>query len=134
MCDVIPPLLQYCIIIIGKTAFFLTIAFLRKFCQIRSGFHIGFHNNNSLAEQDPQLCVQLPTWRVRSLYSFSSLTIRATYTPRRRGSLFIAFYVTQGYGGGVLYGESHNTSYARCSAGTSFTFFLGSKRLAKSSL
>jgi hypothetical protein len=47
------------IITIGKTAPFGAIAFLRKLCQVASGFHfLGFRNNNFFTEQGRQPCVQ----------------------------------------------------------------------------
>jgi hypothetical protein len=51
------------------------IAFLRRFCQIASGFHFfGFRNSNSFTEQSRQPRVQPPAWRTRSLYLYPPVT------------------------------------------------------------
>jgi hypothetical protein len=60
----------------------LNIAFLRRFSQIASGFHLfGFRNNSSFIEQGRQTCVQTPTWRARSLYLSPTRTGCPGYTP-----------------------------------------------------
>jgi hypothetical protein len=81
---------------------FWAIAFLRRFCQIWTGFYfIGFRNNNfyrarsSALPPTPNLEDQVPVFispsdRVTQLY------------PQAPGSLFVAFCKSQGYGGGIL--------------------------------
>jgi hypothetical protein len=49
-----------------------------------------------------QPCVQSQTWRTRSLYLCLPVTWWPSYTPQAPGSLFIALYDSQGYGGGIL--------------------------------
>jgi hypothetical protein len=62
----------------------------------------GFRNNIFFTEQGRQPNVQLPTCRTRSLYLRPQVTEWPSYTPQTRSSLFIAFYDSQGYGGGIL--------------------------------
>jgi hypothetical protein len=54
-------------------------------------------------EQGCQPCVQLPTWRIRSLYLLCPLSERvAQLHPQAAASLFLTFYDLQGYSGGIL--------------------------------
>jgi hypothetical protein len=70
---------------------------------LSSGFHfIGFRNNSSSTEHGRQPCVQPATWRTRSLYLCPPVTRWSSYTPQVPGSLFVAFYYSQGYGGDIL--------------------------------
>jgi hypothetical protein len=75
------------------------MAFLRRFCQIASGFHFfGFRNkraSSSALRAAPNLEDQVsifisPTDRVAQLH------------PQAPGSLSVAFHDSQGYGGGIL--------------------------------
>jgi hypothetical protein len=43
-----------------------------------------------------------PTWRARSLYLYPTGTGSPRYIPWALGSLFVASYDSQGYGGGIL--------------------------------
>jgi hypothetical protein len=81
---------------------FLTIAFLRRFCQIASGFRFGFHNNIFFTEQGRQPCVQPQIWKARSLYLGPPVTGWPSYTPRHQVFLFVTFYDSRGYSGGIL--------------------------------
>jgi hypothetical protein len=79
---------------------FWAISFLRRFCQIASGFDLfEFRNNNFFTEQGRQPCVQPPTWRTRSLYLGPPRNRVAQSYLQAPGSLFVAFYDLQGYGG-----------------------------------
>jgi hypothetical protein len=70
------------VIIICKTR---AIAFLRRFCQIASPFHLfGFRSTIFFTEQGCQPCAQTPTWRTRSLYLCHPVTGWPSYTPRHR--------------------------------------------------
>jgi hypothetical protein len=55
----------------------------------------GFRNNKSLTEQGRQPYVQHPIWRTRSQYLYPVI-------PQPPGSLFVSFYDSQGYGGGII--------------------------------
>jgi hypothetical protein len=55
---------------------FWAVAFLRRFCQITSGFHFfGSRNNNSFTGQGRR------TWRTMSLYLCPPVTGWSSYTP-----------------------------------------------------
>jgi hypothetical protein len=71
------------------------------FCQISPGFHFfGFRNNVLQGKvvdlaSNPQSggldpCIYVPQWRRAQLY------------PQGSGSLFVAFYDSQGYDAGIL--------------------------------
>jgi hypothetical protein len=94
-------------VIIGKNINFWATAFLRRFCQTcllrPSGFQFfGFRNNiffyrarSLLLYATPNLEDQVPvlmshSYRMAQLYS------------QALGSLYIAIYDSQGYGGGIL--------------------------------
>jgi hypothetical protein len=65
-----------------RNSSFLTIAFLRRYCRIRYGFHFfRFRNSNFSIEQCRQPCVQPPTWRIRSLYLCPPVSGWPSYTP-----------------------------------------------------
>jgi hypothetical protein len=64
---------------------FWAITFIRRFCQIASGFHLfAFRNSNCFTEQGRQPFVQPPAWRTRSLYLYPPGTGWPSYTPRHR--------------------------------------------------
>jgi hypothetical protein len=68
-----------------RNCHFWAMAFLRRFCQIWSGFHFfGFRNSNCFAEQGRQYIAQHPTWRTRSLYLCPPVTGWPSYAPRHR--------------------------------------------------
>jgi hypothetical protein len=97
-----------------QNSLFWAIAFLWRFCQIcafptmlswigPSGFHFfGFHNSIIFTEQGHQLFIHAQTWRARSLYLCPPSDRVAQLYPWAADSLFIAIYVLQGYGGGIL--------------------------------
>jgi hypothetical protein len=72
---------------------FWAIVFLRR---------TGFRNSNCSTEQGRQPCVQLPTWRTRSLYLFPLVTGWTSYIAGHRLPFSSPSYDSQGYGGGVL--------------------------------
>jgi hypothetical protein len=96
------------IIIIGKTPLFWAIAFLRRFCQICLELGQPIFTSLDLATiiflhgKVIKPCVRPPTWRTRSLYLCPPVTGWPSYTPQAPGSLFVAFYDSRGYGGGIL--------------------------------
>jgi hypothetical protein len=62
-------------IIIHKISPFWAIAFLRRFCQIASGFHLFvFRNSNFFTEKVSEPWVQPPTWRTSSVYACPLVT------------------------------------------------------------
>jgi hypothetical protein len=49
--------------------YYLALAFLRRFCQIESGFHFfGFRDNHFLHSKVIGLASNPPTWRTKYVY------------------------------------------------------------------
>jgi hypothetical protein len=61
----------------------------------------GFRKSNCFAEWGRQLCIQPPTWRTRSLCLCPCCRVAKLYR-QAPGSLFVAFYKSQGYAAEVL--------------------------------
>jgi hypothetical protein len=84
---------------------FRAIAFLinsARLVSIRlSEFHFFGFCNNIFTEQICQPCVKSPVWRTRSLYLFCPSDRVAQLHLQAPGSLFVVFYDSQGYGGGI---------------------------------
>jgi hypothetical protein len=77
------------------------MVFNRRLCQMASGFHLfGFRNNIYIA----RLPVLRPTPNLEDQVSvFMSPRNRvAQLYPKAPCSLFVAFYESQGYGGGIV--------------------------------
>jgi hypothetical protein len=85
-----------------QNSFSAAIVFLRRFCQIASGFHFfGFCNKIFFSEQGRQPCAQPPNLEDQVPVFRSPSDRVAQLYPQSSGSLFVAFYDSQGYGGGV---------------------------------
>jgi hypothetical protein len=82
---------------------FRTEDFLRRFCQIPSGFHfVGLFRNIYIyifcTEPCSQIHVQPPTWRIRWLYFGLSVTAWPSYPSRHQLPFYFVFCDFQGYG------------------------------------
>jgi hypothetical protein len=95
---------KFMLIVIITLLLSLAVAFLRRFCHICHPVFTSFDFTTTVffTEQGRQPCVQPPTRRTRSLYLCHPVTGWPSYTPQAPGSLFISFYDSQGYGGGIL--------------------------------
>jgi hypothetical protein len=62
-------------------AWFHSIVFLRRFCQIVSGFHFFEFHDKFFTEQGRGSCIQPPTWKNRSVYLDPPVTGWPSYTP-----------------------------------------------------
>jgi hypothetical protein len=77
------------------------MAFLRRFCQIASGFHFfGFCNNIFLQSK----VVSLPLNPQHRGPGLNIYVPQRPGGPQASGSLFVTRSITQGYGGGILTG------------------------------
>jgi hypothetical protein len=79
------------------------VHFLRRFCQIESGVHFsGFRGSNFFHRARSSALRPTPNLE----YQVSVLMLHsdrmAQLYPQVLGSLFVAFYDSQGYGGGIL--------------------------------
>jgi hypothetical protein len=90
------------IIIIGKTVFFLTTAFLRRFCQIASSFNFLFRDFFSRAR--PSVLRPTPNLEDQVSVFMSHIDTAAQLYPQAVSFLFVTFYDSQGDGGGILTG------------------------------
>jgi hypothetical protein len=86
-----------------QNSHFLVIAFLRRFCKIASGFHFfGFRNDNFFYIAGSSALRPTPNMEDQVSVFTSPRDRPAQLYPQVPGSLFVALYDSQGYGGGIL--------------------------------
>jgi hypothetical protein len=97
---------------------FSAIAFLRRFCQIASGFRIfGFCNNNFLHKARSSALRPTPNLEKQVPVLMSPSDRVASYTPGT-GSFTVVFYDSQDYGGGIITGlHTGISSLYSCASG-----------------